>query len=52
MEFFESFVIPPSGRYLDLLEVLAVMTYLIHLPYVGILLGTTALSVWLQFSNH
>jgi len=52
MEFIDHFIIPPNGHYLQLLEFLAVMTYLIHLPYVGLLLGTTVLSMWLTFSNH
>lgn len=52
MEFLSEHLIPPTGHYLQLLEVLAVMTYLIHLPYIGMVIGSTALAMWLTFSNH
>lgn len=51
MEFLSERLISPTGHYLQLLEVLAVMTYLIHLPYIGIVIGSTALAMWLTFSN-
>jgi cytochrome c len=52
MEFLTEHVIPPTGHYLDLLQFLSVIMYLIHLPYVGIVIGATALSMWLTFRDH
>jgi mono/diheme cytochrome c family protein len=52
MEFLSEHVIPPTGHYLDLLQVLAVIIYLIHLPYVGIAMGSTILSMWLTFRDR
>jgi mono/diheme cytochrome c family protein len=52
MEFLSEHVIPPTGHYLDLLQVLAVIIYLIHLPYVGIAIGSTILSMWLTFRDR
>jgi cytochrome c len=45
-------VIPPTGHYLDLLQLLAVFLYLIHLPYIGVVIGSTALSMWLSFRDR
>lgn len=52
MGFLTEHVIPPTGHYLDLLQVLAVLMYLIHLPYVGIAIGSTILSMWLTFRDR
>lgn len=52
MELLTRHVIPPTGHYLDLLQVLSVLLYLVHLPYIGILIGSTVLSMWLTFSDH
>ncbi|MDH3198929.1 MAG: hypothetical protein OEO21_11890, partial [Candidatus Krumholzibacteria bacterium] len=52
MEFLSQHIIPPSGHYLSLLEFLAVMTQLIHLPYIGVVVGSTVLAMWLTFSDH
>ena len=45
MEFFEQFVIPPSAGQLALLRYLLVMTYAVHLPYLGLVAGATLLSL-------
>jgi cytochrome c len=45
MEILSQFAIPPTGSQLELLRYLLVMTYAIHLPFIGILAGATLLSL-------
>jgi cytochrome c len=45
MDIFGQFTIPPTGNQLELLRYLLVMTYAIHLPFIGILSGATLLSL-------
>jgi len=52
MDFLAQHVIPPTAHYMQLLELLAVGVYLVHLPFVGVVLGSIALSMWLTFRNH
>jgi|GEM_PF-869968 len=52
MDFLSQHVIPPTGHYMMLLEFLAVVVYLVHLPYVGAVVGSTALSMWLSFRDR
>jgi cytochrome c len=52
MEFFTQHIIPSSAEHLKLLEFLAVVTYAIHLPYMALLIGSTAVAMWLTFSDH
>lgn len=52
MDFLAQHVIPPTGQYLRLLELLAVIVYLIHLPYIGVVIGSVTLSTWLTFRHH
>ncbi len=52
MEVWYQFVIPPTGQHLVLLQFLAVVTYAIHLPYIAMVMGSTAVALWLTFSDH
>ncbi|HET6349639.1 MAG TPA: cytochrome c [Candidatus Krumholzibacteria bacterium] len=52
MDFLSQFIIAPSGQHLKLLEFLAVLIYAIHLPYIAMVIGSTALAMWLTFSDH
>ena len=52
MDFLSQHIIPPSGQHLVLLEFLAIVVYAIHLPYVALVLGSTATAMWLTFSDH
>ena len=52
MEFLSQHIIPPTAMHLQLLEFLAVVTYTIHLPYIALVLGSTAVALWLTFSDH
>jgi cytochrome c len=52
MDFLSQHVIPPSAIHMKLLEFLAVLVYTVHLPYVGLVIGSTAVAMWLTFSDH
>ena len=52
MDFFSQHIIPSSAEHLKLLEFLAVVTYAIHLPYMALVIGSTAVAMWLTFSDH
>lgn len=52
MDFLSQHIIAPSGQHLKLLEFLAIVTYTIHLPYIAMVIGSTAVSMWLTFSDH
>ncbi len=52
MDFLTQHIIPPTAQHMSLLEVLAVVTYVIHLPYVAMVIGSTAVAMWLTFSDH
>jgi len=52
MDFFSQHIIAPSAQHLKLLEFLAVVVYTIHLPYIALVLGATAVAMWLTFSDH
>ena len=52
MDFLSQHAITPTGHYMILLEFLAVLVYSIHLPYVGIVIGSVALSSWLTFRDR
>ncbi len=52
MDFLTQHVIPPTAQHMSLLEFLAVVTYAIHLPYVAMVMGSTAMAMWLTFSDH
>ncbi len=51
MDFFSQHVIEPTAVHLRLLEFLAVVTYTIHLPYIALVIGSTAVAMWLTFSD-
>lgn len=51
MDFLTQHVIPPTAQHMSLLEFLAVITYAIHLPYVAMVMGSTAMAMWLTFSD-
>jgi hypothetical protein len=44
MDFLTQHVIPPTATHLKLLEFLAVVTYTIHLPYIAMVIGSTAVN--------
>lgn len=54
----EQFIILPSAQHLNLLDVLSVIVLLIHLPYMGIVMGSTFFSLffyvkdWMQPANR
>jgi cytochrome c len=52
MDFLSQHIIAPSGQHLKLLEFLAIVVYTIHLPYIAMVMGSTALAMWLTFSDH
>lgn len=52
MDFLSQHIIAPSGQHLKLLEFLAIVTYAIHLPYIAMVIGSTAVALWLTFSDH
>jgi len=52
MDFLSQHIIAPSGQHLKMLEFLAIVTYTIHLPYIAMVIGSTALALWLTFSDH
>jgi cytochrome c len=52
MDFLTQHIIPPTAQHMKLLEFLAVVTYVIHLPYIAMVIGSTAVSMWLSFSDH
>jgi cytochrome c len=52
MDFLSQHIIAPSGQHLKLLEFLAVVIYTLHLPYIAMVIGSTALALWLTFSDH
>ncbi|UCH84958.1 MAG: c-type cytochrome [Candidatus Latescibacterota bacterium] len=48
MELFNQFVLPPTAAHLELLRYLLVLACLINFPYVGIVIGSTLLSLVLS----
>jgi cytochrome c len=48
MEFFNRFVLPPDAEHLELLRYLLMVASLINLPYLGILMGSTLVSLVLS----
>jgi cytochrome c len=52
MDFLSQHIIAPSGQHLKLLEFLAIVTYAIHLPYIAMVIGSSAVAMWLTFSDH
>jgi cytochrome c len=52
MDFLNPHVIAPTAQHMSLLEFLAVVTYAIHLPFVALVIGSTAVAAWLTFSDY
>ena len=52
MELFNRFVLPPTLEHLELLRYLLMLASIIHLPFVGILIGSTALSLFLNLRDR
>jgi len=52
MELFNRFVLPPTLEHLELLRYLLMMASIIHLPFVGILIGSTAVSLFLNVRDR
>lgn len=52
MEFLSQHILEMDGHYMTLLQVLAVLVYLINLPYAGMVIGTLALSMFLSFRDR
>jgi cytochrome c len=52
MDFLSQHIIAPSGQHLKLLEFLAIVIYAVHLPYIAMVMGSTAVAMWLTFSDH
>jgi cytochrome c len=51
MEFLSEHIIPPTAHYLDLLQFIAVLTYMIHLPFVGLVIGGVGSSMWFTLAD-
>ena len=45
MDFLDNLVIPQSMEHIELLETMLIVTYIILLPYLGLLFGSTFFSV-------
>ncbi len=45
MEFLDSFVLPQSDHHMVLLQYLLILTYILLIPYMGVLIGATYLSL-------
>ncbi|MCI0452339.1 MAG: c-type cytochrome [Candidatus Latescibacteria bacterium] len=52
MEFLNQHIIAPTAQHMALLEFLGVVVYAIHLPYIAMVMGATAVAMWLTFSDH
>jgi cytochrome c551/c552 len=51
MGFFSQHITPPTAHYLDLLQFIAVMTYMIHLPYIGMVIGGVGSAMWFTLAD-
>ena len=51
MEFLSEHIIPPTAHYLDLLQFIAVLTYMIHLPFVGLVIGGVGSAMWFTLAD-
>lgn len=51
MEFLSQHIIPPTAHYLDLLQFIAVLTYMIHLPYIGLVIGGVGSAMWFTLAD-
>jgi cytochrome c len=51
MELFNRFVLPPTLEHLELLRYLLALASIIHLPFVGILIGSTLVSLFLNLRD-
>ena len=51
MEFFSQHIIPPTEHYLDLLQFITVLTYTIHLPYIGMVIGGVGSAMWFTLAD-
>ena len=45
MDFFNRFVLPPTREHLELLRSLLMLASLVHFPFLGIVIGSTILSL-------
>jgi mono/diheme cytochrome c family protein len=51
MEFLSQHIIPPTAHYLDLLQSIMVLTYMIHLPYIGMVIGGVGSAMWFTLAD-
>ena len=51
MEIFNRFVVPPTSEHLELLRYLLMLASLILMPYLGIVIGSTAVSLFLRLRD-
>jgi cytochrome c len=51
MEFLSHHVLPPTENYLDLLQFISVVTYMIHLPFVGMVIGGVGSAMWFTLAD-
>jgi cytochrome c len=51
MELFNRFVLPPTLEHLELLRYLLALASIIHLPFVGIVIGSTLVSLFLNLRD-
>jgi cytochrome c len=51
MDFLSQHIIPPTAHYLELLQFIAVLTYMIHLPYIGMVIGGVGSAMWFTLAD-
>ena len=51
MEFLNQHIIAPTAHYLDLLQFISIMTYMIHLPFIGLVIGGVGASMWFTLAD-
>jgi cytochrome c len=51
MEFLSQHITPPTAHYLDLVQSIAVLTYMIHLPYIGLVIGGVGSAMWFTLAD-
>jgi cytochrome c len=51
MDFLSQHVLPPTEHYLDLLQLLTVLIYTIHLPYIGMVIGGVGAAMWFTLAD-
>jgi cytochrome c len=51
MEFLSQHVLPPTEHFLGLLQFISIMTYMIHLPFIGMVIGGVGAAMWFTLAD-